>query len=77
LIAKISEHIKKMPPEIRDKVVMWMSAEGSTGDPQPYKGLLDDAKYNISDNNGLILKKTCGLICISYVHQKIPAFTYW
>jgi len=57
MMAKVSEHIKNMPPKIRNKVVMWMAAEGSTGDPQPYKGLLNDSKYNISEQQWFDFKK--------------------
>lgn len=57
MMKEVADHIQKMPPEIRKKVVMWMSAEGSTGDVTPYKGYPNDAKYNISDQQWFDYKK--------------------
>ena len=57
MIDKVSDHIKKMPPKMRDQIVMWMAAEGSTGDPQPYKGLLNDSRYTISEQQWFDFKK--------------------
>ncbi|CAN5577710.1 hypothetical protein BH10BAC2_BH10BAC2_10430 [soil metagenome] len=57
MMKEVADHIQKMPPEIRKKIVMWMSAEGSTGDVTPYKGYPNDSKYNISEQQWFDYKK--------------------
>lgn len=57
MLKQVADHVQKMPPEIRKRVVMWMSAEGSTGDVTPYKGYPNDAKYNISEQQWFDFKK--------------------
>lgn len=57
MLKEVADHVQKMPPEIRKKVVMWMSAEGSTGDVTPYKGYPNDSKYNINEQQWFDYKK--------------------
>ena len=40
--------MQKLPENLRKRVLYVQSAEGSTGDGDPYKGEPLDAKYNIS-----------------------------
>ena len=48
LIDAFGAYVNGLPGELRDRVVFVQSAEGSTGDGQPYKGTPLDSKYNIS-----------------------------
>lgn len=57
MLKQVADHIQKMSPEIRKRIVMWMSAEGSTGDIVPYKGYPSDSKYNISGEQWFDFKK--------------------
>ena len=52
----VAEHIKSMPLAVRNKVLFWMSAEGSTGDVTPYKANPTDPQYNISDEQWMTFK---------------------
>jgi hypothetical protein len=57
MMKEVADHIQKLSPDIRKRIVMWMSAEGSTGDVVPYKGPPSDPKYNISDDQWFSYKK--------------------
>lgn len=57
MIKKVSDHLKSLSPKVRNKLVFWMSAEGSSGDVTPYKGVVKDAKYDITDAQWLEFKK--------------------
>lgn len=57
MMKQVYDHIQKMPVSIKDKIVMWMSAEGSTGDVTPYKGYPADSKYNITEDQWFSFKK--------------------
>lgn len=48
LIDAFGEYVRGLPPELRDRIVFVQSAEGSTGDGQPYKGRPLDSQYAIS-----------------------------
>lgn len=57
MIQAVFDHIEKYPADLRNKVIMWMSAEGSTGDITPYKGYPQDSKYNMSEEQWADFKK--------------------
>jgi len=57
LLQSVFEHVKTLPPTVRNKILFWMSAEGSTGDEAPYKGPTKDPKYDISMDNWFEFKK--------------------
>ncbi|TZF86480.1 hypothetical protein FW774_05410 (plasmid) [Pedobacter sp. BS3] len=57
LLASVFEHIKTLPARTRNKMLFWMSAEGSTGDEGPYKGTLKNSSYNISMKDWFEFKK--------------------
>jgi len=57
MMKQVANHLHKLPSNVRDKVVMWMSAEGSTGDVVPYKGRPDDSQYEISEQQWFDFKK--------------------
>lgn len=57
MLKQVADHVQKMPADIRNKIIMWMSAEGSTGDITPYKGYPNDAKYNIDEQQWFDYKK--------------------
>jgi hypothetical protein len=48
LIRECGAYVKTLPPDLRDRIIFIQSAEGSTGDGQPYKGKPIDSKYAIS-----------------------------
>jgi hypothetical protein len=48
MISRFGQYVSKLPPELRKRIIFVQSAEGSTGDGQPYKGKPLDAKYAIS-----------------------------
>jgi len=48
MIDAFGDYVSGLPAELRDRVLFVQSAEGSTGDGQPYKGNPLDAKYAIS-----------------------------
>lgn len=57
MLKAVAEHVKSMKPELRNKILFWMSAEGSTGDVTPYKAVPDNAKYDITEQQWLDFKK--------------------
>ena len=38
LIEAFGAYVRGLPPELRERILFVQSAEGSTGDGQPYKG---------------------------------------
>ena len=48
LIDALGDYVNGLPRELREGVVFVQSAEGSTGDGQPYKGNPLDSQYTIS-----------------------------
>jgi len=48
LINEFGTYLKALPPELRERIVFVQSAEGSTGDGQPYKGAPLEEKYRIT-----------------------------
>lgn len=48
LIDSFGHYISGLPRELHERIVFVQSAEGSTGDGQPYKGDPLDSQYNIS-----------------------------
>lgn len=57
MLKAVGDHIQQMPPYIKNRIVLWMSAEGSTGDITPYKGYPYDDKYTITDETWFNYKK--------------------
>jgi hypothetical protein len=57
LLNAVFEHIKKEPEVVRNKILFWMSAEGSTGDEGPYKGPAKDPAYKIDMKDWFEFKK--------------------
>jgi len=57
MLHEVGEHVKSLPLSTRNKLLFWMSAEGSTGDVTPYKATPTDPKYNISDQQWFDFKK--------------------
>jgi hypothetical protein len=50
LIDAFGKYVNDLSPELRKRIVFVQSAEGSTGDGQPYKGNPLEAKYDISED---------------------------
>jgi len=48
LIDAFGKYVNSLSPELRDRIIFVQSAEGSTGDGQPYKGNPEDKQYDIS-----------------------------
>lgn len=57
MLQAVAQHVKLLKPELRNKILFWMSAEGSTGDVTPYKGVPHDLKYDITEDQWLDFKK--------------------
>ncbi len=57
MLKAVATHIQTMPPAYKNKIIMWMSAEGSTGDVTPYKGKPNNDVYNITEDQWLGFKK--------------------
>lgn len=57
MMKAVGEHIEKLPDHVRNKILFWMSAEGSTGDITPYKGKPQDAQYEIAEQQWFDYKK--------------------
>ncbi len=51
LIDELGRYVSGLPKDLRDHILFFQSAEGSTGDGQPYKGNPIDSQYNISDQD--------------------------
>ncbi len=49
LIDAFGEYVRGLPQELRQRIMFVQSAEGSTGDGQPYKGRPIEEKYAISE----------------------------
>ncbi|ANQ52566.2 hypothetical protein MY04_5234 [Flammeovirga sp. MY04] len=48
LIHAMGEYVLSLPPHLRKRILFLQSAEGSTGDGQPYKGKPHNSQYKIS-----------------------------
>jgi len=48
LIDAVGQYVNDLPGELRDRIIFVQSAEGSTGDGQPYKGKPLEDRYAIS-----------------------------
>lgn len=48
MIDSLGSYVCSLPPHLRERILFIQSAEGSTGDGSPYKGLPIDPAYNIS-----------------------------
>jgi len=48
LIDRFGQYVSKLPPELRRRIIFVQSAEGSTGDGQPYKSKPINPKYAIT-----------------------------
>lgn len=51
LLSEFGNYVKNLPSHLRDRVLFIQSAEGSTGDAQPYKSVPIDPKYNINNHD--------------------------
>lgn len=51
LIDAFGDYVSGLPEELRERVVFVQSAEGSTGDGQPYKGKPLESKFQISKSD--------------------------
>ncbi|MCX6327741.1 MAG: hypothetical protein NT144_14015 [Bacteroidia bacterium] len=49
LLNEFGQYIRSLPLNLQKRILFVQSAEGSTGDGQPYKSTPIDTKYNISD----------------------------
>ena len=49
LIDAFGDYVNHLPPKLRKRIIFVQSAEGSTGDGQPYKGDPLDPRYAISE----------------------------
>jgi len=50
MLTELGSYLMQLPENLRKRVLYIQSAEGSTGDGQPYKGDPIDSKYNISED---------------------------
>jgi len=57
MIRKVGEHLRTEPPAVKERLIFWQSAEGSTGDIGPYKGDPKNKDYRISDEDWFEFKK--------------------
>jgi len=48
--SELGKYLQSLPENLRKRVLYIQSAEGSTGDGQPYKGNPLDSKYNITED---------------------------
>ncbi len=48
MIDAFGDYVSRLPSHLRERIIFLQSAEGSTGDGQPYKGNPLDSKYNIA-----------------------------
>jgi hypothetical protein len=48
LVDAFGDYVNELPPELRERIIFVQSAEGSTGDGQPYKGKPIEGQYAIS-----------------------------
>ena len=46
MIRTVAEHVKALPPEIRNRIVVVQAPAGKSGDPQPYQGTVPE-EYRI------------------------------
>ncbi len=57
MLKAVAQHVNSLKPELRNKIVFWMSAEGTTGDVTPYKGVVKDVQYDITEAQWTDFKK--------------------
>lgn len=50
ILEELGKYVLSLPPYLKNRILFVQSAEGSTGDGQPYKGEPLESKYNISSN---------------------------
>jgi hypothetical protein len=57
LIEEFGKYVNGLPTELQNRIVFLQSAEGSTGDGQPYKGDPLDPKYDISKEDWNVFRR--------------------
>jgi hypothetical protein len=72
LIQEVAAHIDTLPPRSRKAIVSMQTAEGTTGDEGPYKGIVKDNKYSISDSDWLAFKQRAWELWYSQYKGKSP-----
>ena len=72
MLKAVASHIGSLPPSVKNKIIFWMSAEGTTGDITPYKGKPDDSKFDISDEKWFEYKKGAWLAMNEAAKKNCP-----
>ncbi|NDV61012.1 hypothetical protein G0Q06_00960 [Puniceicoccales bacterium CK1056] len=57
LIDAFGTYLNNLPEDLQQRIVFVQSAEGSTGDPAPYKGKPLDPQYEITDEEWYLFRK--------------------
>ncbi|MEX0324312.1 MAG: hypothetical protein AB3N63_19295 [Puniceicoccaceae bacterium] len=57
MIKEFGKYVNGLPKELRERIVFVQSAEGSTGDGQPYKGDPLESKYDISEKDWNVFRR--------------------
>jgi hypothetical protein len=57
LMREFGKYVSNLPIELRERVLFIQSAEGSTGDGQPYKSVPKDPQYNISHEEWNVFRR--------------------
>ncbi len=61
MIDSVTAHINKMAPYIKNRIYIYQSAEGTTGDAVPYHGKPLNSKYAITQQEWRVLKEAAWL----------------
>lgn len=72
LLKAVAEHVKSLPLATRNKILFWMSAEGSTGDVTPYKAEVLDAQYNINNDQWQAFKNDAWSFMYNFGNAQNP-----
>ncbi len=59
MIDSVIHHITKMPASLRDKIYIYQSAEGTTGDATAYKGTPLNSAYIMTDSEWRAIRQNC------------------
>jgi hypothetical protein len=68
LIDAYGKYVAALPPELRGRILFHQSAEGSTGDGQPYKGNPLEPQYEISAKDWNVFRRETWM----RYHQALP-----
>jgi hypothetical protein len=68
MLEALGAYLDSLPAKLRRRIIFFQSAEGSTGDGQPYKGRPLDSRYEISSSDWNVYRRKVWI----YLQEHLP-----